>query len=432
MKILERYILVENIKPFFVSLLVITFIMMLDRIIDLLNLIIEKKLDIVTIVSLFGLSLPFILALSVPMAVLTATIMAFGRLSVDNEMTAMKSCGINTFTLMKPLILATLMLCGLMIYFNNSVLPETNHALKKLLVKVSYRRPTTAIKPGTFTTLRDFTIYVKESNEKELRGIIIYNRENSRFPKTITAKSGQITLQNGGNSLVATLYDGEMHDRDEKEPQKYQVRYFKKYTLVLPDLGFAFDDNQDDYRGDREMSSKQMLKIVQDKETEIKNIRKEIAKIDQRMELLPETSRDQFIKKEIKKNKMMIGMKNSQIEDLYTDMRMYQVEIQKKYALAFACFIFFFIGAPIGMMTKTSGIGVSFSVSSLVFLVYYVFIIGGEELSDRGYLSPYIAMWLPDLIFMLIGSSLVWVAWKEKKILDLDKIKTKITGVLKL
>jgi len=107
MKILERYILKENFKPFVVSLMVTTFVMLLDKIIDLLNLIIEKHLDVLTIVSIFGLSLPFILALTIPMAILLASIMSFGRLSVDNELIAFKSCGINIFTLLRPTVIAS-------------------------------------------------------------------------------------------------------------------------------------------------------------------------------------------------------------------------------------------------------------------------------------------------------------------------------------
>ena len=104
MKILEKYILRENFKPFLVSLVVATFVMLLDRLIDLLNLIIEKHLDFVTIISIFSLSLPFMLALTVPMAVLLASIMSFGRLSVDNELIAFKSCGINIYTLLRPTV----------------------------------------------------------------------------------------------------------------------------------------------------------------------------------------------------------------------------------------------------------------------------------------------------------------------------------------
>ncbi|HOQ80518.1 MAG TPA: LptF/LptG family permease, partial [Candidatus Cloacimonadota bacterium] len=112
MKILERYFFWENIKPFLLSLVVITFVMMLDRLIDLLNVIIEKQLDFLTIISLFSLSLPFILALSVPIAVLTSSIMSFGRMAVDQELTAVKACSVNIYKKMTLLYIIALFLAG--------------------------------------------------------------------------------------------------------------------------------------------------------------------------------------------------------------------------------------------------------------------------------------------------------------------------------
>nr|HPM04316.1 LptF/LptG family permease [Candidatus Cloacimonas sp.] len=113
MKILKRYILKEHLSPFLISLLVVTFVLLIDRIIDLLNLIIEKKLPWQTIAELFGLSLPYMLALSIPMAVLVATILAFGRMSVDREIIAIKSSGVNVYSMIGPLVATAVLLTGL-------------------------------------------------------------------------------------------------------------------------------------------------------------------------------------------------------------------------------------------------------------------------------------------------------------------------------
>ncbi|MDD2332163.1 MAG: LptF/LptG family permease, partial [Candidatus Cloacimonetes bacterium] len=153
--IFKRYILREHISPFLVSLLVVTFILLIDRVVDLLNIIIEKKLDVYTVFQVFGLSLPFMLALSIPMAVLVATILAFGRMTVDREMIAMKSSGINVYCMIGPLMMAALALTGLMVYFNHYYLPESNHKLKNLMVKIAYYKPMTIIKPNEFNTIMD-------------------------------------------------------------------------------------------------------------------------------------------------------------------------------------------------------------------------------------------------------------------------------------
>ena len=430
MKILEKYILKENFKPFVVSLMVTTFVMLLDKIIDLLNLIIEKHLDFVTIASIFGLSLPFILALTIPMAILLASIMSFGRLSVDNELIAFKSCGINIYTLLKPTVIAALFISFFMVYFNNAVLPETNHILKNMMIKANYRRPATAIVPGTFNTMKNYTIYVKERNDDELFGILIYNREKTKFPQTISAEWGRIELANGGNSLKAILYNGQMHERDQKNPDKYNISEFKKFTLNLPDLGFKINKEGTDYRGDRELSSNAMQEIVDERKIKIEEIQLEIDKIQLSISDINSNDDEPFDKNELKKHYNRLNLKQDKILTLESDIRKYQVEIHKKYAIAFACVIFVLIGAPIGMMTKTSGVGMSFSVSAIVFLIYYGALTLGEELADKGVVSPFLAMWISNIVFSIIGIYLVAISVKEMKTLDLTKIKDKITNFL--
>ena len=198
MKILEKYILKENLKPFIVSLLVITFVLLLDHLIDLLNIIIEKRLDGFTIVQILIYSLPFLMALSVPMSVLTASIMSFGRLSVDNEVTAFKSCGINIYSLLKPTVISAVLLSIFMVYFNNQILPDANFSFKKLRDKIITRKPISALKPGVFTEMERYTIYVKSHDGDYMRGIVIYDRSEGTLPQTITAEYGEINLFNGG------------------------------------------------------------------------------------------------------------------------------------------------------------------------------------------------------------------------------------------
>ncbi|MCF7858557.1 MAG: LptF/LptG family permease [Candidatus Cloacimonetes bacterium] len=430
MKILEKYILKENFKPFVISLMVATFVMLLDKIIDLLNIIIEKHLDIITVISIFGLSLPFILALTVPMAILLASIMSFGRFSVDNELIAFKSCGINIYTLLKPTVIAALLVSFFMVYFNNAILPETNHMLKNLMIKVNYRRPATAIEPGAFNTLKNYTIYVKERNEEELLGILIYNQEKTKFPQTISAERGVVKFANGGNSLKAILYNGQMHERDQKEPNKYRVSEFKKYTLNLPDLGYKINQEGTEYRGDRELSSKAMQQIVDDRKNGIKIIETELMDIKSKIEEINSKEDHSVNDQQLRKEYNRLNLKKDKLTTLQTEIRKYQVEIHKKYAIAFACVIFVLIGAPIGMMTKTSGVGMSFSVSAIVFLIYYGALTLGEELADKGAVSPFLAMWISNIVFCIVGIYLVMISVKEMKTLDLSKIRKKVNKFL--
>jgi lipopolysaccharide export system permease protein len=433
MKILERYILKENTKPFLVSLVVATFVMLFDRIIDLLNLIIEKNLDFVTIISVFGLSLPFMLALTVPMSVLLASIMSFGRLSTDNEIVAFKSCGINIYTLLKPTVTAAFFLSLFMVYFNNQVLPDTNHLLKNLRTKIAGRRPATIIKPGVFNEMKNYTVYVKERIDEDLFGILIYDRDKTKFPNTITAERGNIILSNGGNSFKAVLHNGQMHEREAAEPEKYRVTSFEKFTLTLPDLGYKINDSSTDIRGDRELSSKKLKEKIVKNDKEIIVLRDKMLETQAKIDIKSENeNRSLEDKRKLKSLRNSVRIQTDKIRNLESKNRMFEVEYHKKYAIAFACLIFVLIGAPIGMMTKTSGVGMAFSVSSVVFLIYYGSLSLGEELADKGMMSPFLSMWISNILFGVIGIYLVILSVREAKAINLDKIKNKLMKLLKM
>lgn len=427
MKILSRYILKEHVSPFFLSLLVVTFILLIDRIIDLLNLIIEKKLDAGTIMQVFGLSLPFMLALSIPMAVLVATILAFGRMTVDREMIAMKSSGINVYRMLTPLMVVAIMLTGLMVYFNHFYLPESNHKLKNLMIKIAYYKPMTIIKANEFNNLMDYTIYVQENNESELKDILIYDRSESRFPRTIIANSGRVIQMDSGNSLQITLYKGEMHERNEKETGKYQIRSFDSYVINIRNIGNRMDFFESGYRSDREMTHQQLVEGIHDKKSEIITKTKEIGELEKRLGLLKFSPRTPENDRENRRLNIMQKMNTDRLKELEETLRSLQVEFHKKYALSFAIIIFVLIGIPLGLMTRSSGIGMAFSVSSLIFLIYYVSLTGGEQLADKGMISPFIAMWISNIVFFILSIVLIIASIYEKQLIDLHRLGWRIS-----
>lgn len=426
MKIISKYILKEHLGPLSISLAVITGVMMLDQMLDLLDTIITKHLDPFTVLKLFGLSLPFMLALSIPMAVLVGTIMAYGRLSSDNEITAFKASGMNIYRLIAPPLFAAVLLTLFMIYFNNYILPESNYALKNLLLQVRSRRPASELKPGLFTKLEDYNFYYHNKNEETglFEQIVIYDRKVGKFPRMITAKNGDIQLSNGGNSLSATLYNGEIHEVDNANPQNYTTIHFKQYHLDIPDLGVAKQVQLMAQRGDREMSVSAMREKVAQLEKSLNSKIIELQNYQQELELLPTRFNDiSKIKEEERKLKHLIEMRKSSIRNLSAEINRYQVEIHKKYSIAFACIVFILIGAPIGMMTRTHTIGRGFAVSAFVFLVYYISLYAGEELADRMIISPFWAMWISNFIFTGIGIYLVIYSAREQHIIRLEKFQ---------
>ncbi|MFO8144533.1 MAG: LptF/LptG family permease [Candidatus Syntrophosphaera sp.] len=427
MKILQRYIVREHIVPFLLSLLVVTFVLLIDRVIDMLDLIIEKRLDVGTIFQLFGYSLPYMLALSIPMAVLVATILAFGRMAVDRETIAMKSSGINIYRLLLPLFLVALILTGLMVYFNHYFLPNTNHKLKNLSAKIAYYRPMTIIKPNEFTTLMDYTVYVKENNDNELRDVLIYDRSQTRLPRTILAESGEVVQMDRGNSLQIILHNGEMHERNETEPGKYQIRKFEDFTVNIRNLAINVDFGESAYRSDREMTYDQLVETIKEKKLELQQKQTEVNNLQNRVETLAGKEQTYESSVETRRLGVMRKMAADQRTEIYENLRSLQVEYHKKFALSFAIVIFVMIGVPLGLMTRTSGIGMAFSVSSIIFLIYYVALTGGEHLADSGIVNPFLSMWITNMVFFVIGIVLIMASMREKQLINLNLLSWKLT-----
>ncbi len=426
MKILKRYILKEHLSPFLISLMVVTFVLLTDRVIDLLNLIIEKKLPAQIVVELFALSMPYMLALSVPMAVLVATILAFGRMSVDREIIAIKSSGVNIYAQVRPLIFTALLMSLAMVYFNHWFLPNTNHKLKNLMLKVAYYKPMTIIKENEYTNFMDFTVYAKSNTDSLLSDVLIYDRSQSRFPRTVYAKTGKVVQMDNGNSLQIILNNGEMHERNERESGKYSRTSFDRYVINVRDIGNRNDFFESGYRSDREMTYDQLVASLKDNRNELNIKQKEASSLLQRLNLAKKAPAGFTREIEVRRLNSMHKMASDRVAELNDTNRSLQVELHKKFSLSFAIIIFILIGIPLGMMTRTSGIGMAFSVSSVIFLVYYISLNGGEQLADKGVIPPFVAMWLSNIVFFMLAMLLIYLSSKEKRLWDVPTLMWKL------
>ncbi len=431
MKILERYILKEHLAPFSVSLLVVTFVILLEQILDILNVIFEKQLPIMMVLEVFTLSLPFILALSIPMSVLMASLNAFGRLSTDSETTAMKACGVDVYSKTGPLFVVAILLAVFMVFFNNKVLPDANHKLRNMMLKIAYYKPMSSVKAGEFTTIQEYTIYVKENDGSEMKGIVIFDKSKSRFPHTIVAERGTIVQSREGTSLRAVLFNGQMHERLDASQDEYQLRNFDKFILNITDVGKKDEFEDSSYRGDRELSNAELEGRIKETEKEIVKVESEIQELDKKLSREDDREEVSEKNKRIRSTKAMIKLKNDRLEDLQEDIRSFKVEIHKKYSISFAIIIFVMIGIPLGMMTKTSGAGTSFAISSVVFLVYYISLVAGESLASKGYVSPFLSMWISNIIFLIIAIVLIYQSRRERQLFDVNLLIRKIGSLMR-
>lgn len=434
MRILPFYILRSHLVPFLLGFGVVTFVFEMDVLFDYLDLVINRGVPPLAVLQLFGLSLGFVIALSVPCAVLIATLMTFGRLSQDNEITALRASGVHLFraAVLPPLLAAAGLAVGLTL-FNNYVYPDANHAFASLLVDIGRMRPTVKLQEGVFITdFPGYNLLVQSVNglTNEMRGVTIYQLHAGGPPTTILAKKGFLTYTPDGRTAVLELEDGEIHEipAGETEANRYHRLKFRKHTINIQGAGGLLERTVRSARGDREKSAAQLLadraeihasydrSLARQRETFVaagvpaeaaaalaperapfpRRIAWAIGALFRRGDPLDEVA------KRYPAVEMTLNLWNVERQALMRRAAGLSVEIHKKFALPVACVVFVLIGAPIGMRVRRAGPAVAFA-SIGFFLFYYICLIGGEELANRLLLPAWLAMWLANLVLGALG-----------------------------
>lgn len=433
MRILPWYILRQHLVPFLLGFGVVTFIFEMDVLFDYLDLVINRGVPVSAVLQLFVLSLGFVVVLSVPCAVLVAELMTFGRLSQDNEITALRASGVHLFRAILPSLLAAVVLAAGLTLFNNYVYPDANHAFANLLVDIQRMRPTVKLQEGVFITdLPGYNLIVKSVNGRtnEMRGVTIYQMNPGGPPTTILAKSGFLRYTPDGRTAVIDLSNGEIHEipAEADGPRRYHRLVFKRHTIYIQGAGGMLERTMRDTRGDREKSARALLDERGEIEAqyvrslEQRKLRFRAAGVSERdlNRLAPERAplperpalvlagllhRGNTLGPVMKKHpelSMDADLWRMEREGLLRRMASLSVEVHKKFALPAACVVFVLIGAPLGMRVRRGGPAIAF-VSIGFFLFYYICLIGGEDLANRLWLPPWLAIWLANIVLGLIG-----------------------------
>ena len=418
----------------------ITFILFVNFLLRAIDRFLGKGLDLITILEYLFLNLAWILALSVPMAVLLATLMTFGRLSEDNEINAMRASGIGFLTIMRAPILFGIIITLLLIYFNNFILPEMNFKARLLSGDIYRKRPDMNIEPGIFLdNLPDYSMIVGGKSKKGIMtDVRIFSKGSKETQTSIHSNSGNLnTLE---DAFLLTLYDGEIHELGQKDYTYYRRIIFDKHVINIPAKDLLLNRRDSTNRSDREMTVPMMLKKINSYEKRLNIVYKRLSgnffrtfgdsilpsSIEQGNQFIENNlykirndttlTKAQIIKKEkrIKNLERQINNEFNLIKSYKKSKNKYGVEIHKKFSIPFACVLFVLLGAPLGVMSKKGGFAVSTSLSFGFFLIYYILLIGGEEMADRNILSPSVAMWTPNLIILCIAFYLLIHTIREK------------------
>ena len=494
--ILARHILREHVAPFLYALFVITAIFLVDFVVQIMDSILTKGLDPHVVLELFLLNTAWMLALSIPMSVLVASLMAFGRMSSDREIDAMRAAGMHPARMILPSLACAILISAGLVWFNNKVLPEANFRAASLREDISRKRPSVMLEPRTMIQDFDgFRIWIQDVDPAtdSLSDLLIHQLDrNGGAPTVITARTGTVVLADAGRTWKFTLHDGETHSPDRAEPTRYARIRFQELLVDVPNVDSRLHRSEKGYRSDREMPIEAMqervevaldrarLQTVESGERIFADLRfvTNLLELDSASRAQggkePDTlSRNPDAKeglavgappkregkpspqasKASKTAKTPGGEKEgpgllsglralnglhvptgspeplseagqadlaSLLESRQRETRMAQerikverdeanrflVEIHKKFSIPAACIVFVLVGAPLGIMARSGGVGTGVAYSLAFFILYWAGLIGGESLADRGIVRPALAMWGPNLVLGLLG---VWL-----------------------
>jgi lipopolysaccharide export system permease protein len=376
--------------------------------------------------------------------------MAFGQFASENEVTAMKACGVSLYRMIAPVIIASLFLGAGLVYYQNNILPESNHRLKGLMIDIGKMKPTLEIKENIFSTAIDgYTILVREKDDRtgRIEDVQIFRTKKGMVPTTIVADRGRMSFIESENVLRFELEDGEIHEMpDAADISTYRKTQFSNFTINMKDTDRRLERSQNSHRGDREMSAGMMREKVIGLKGEIAgysrdmhiSARKEMIgtlskamsldaiKVTDREEIEPPASRIDNRYRQAEKNpaeQQMYALETimRRIIGLEDQISRFNVEIHKKYSIPFSCLIFVLLGAPLAIRSGKKGMTMSISFSIIFFLVYYVFLITGEKLADRRLVEPWLAMWLPNIVLFGVAMLLLWSTVRESQTINWDR-----------
>jgi LPS export ABC transporter permease LptF/LPS export ABC transporter permease LptG len=369
-KILDRYVWKELLTPFVFGLFVFTFLLLLDRIFDLTDLIINKGVPVHLVLLLLVYISPAILVLTIPIGFLLAILVAFGRLSADMEIVAMKACGVSPLRLLRPVMIFGLGVAALTGYLMIDSVPKTNYAFKSLVFDIVRTQATVGVKERVFNdTFGNFVIYVDEiaADQVALRNVFVSDERKPEEQRFITAREGRLLSDEVNRRVTLRLLDGAIHETNPNALQKYREVRFRLYDISLV-LENPLVKQGDAPKGDREMSLAELHRASQD-------------------------------------SRRLSGNPNP-----------YLVEIHKKFAIPTACFVFSVLGVPLGIRAHRGGRWGAFVALLPIVLFYYVGLTLGENLGDTGRIPPWLGMWGPNLVVGAVALYLLRATLRERPI----------------
>ncbi|OGB89065.1 MAG: LPS export ABC transporter permease LptF [candidate division NC10 bacterium RIFCSPLOWO2_02_FULL_66_22] len=362
MSLLDRAILKEMTVAFILGLMVFTFVLLTNKILRLVELIVNKGVGILTVLQLFLYILPYSLVVTIPMSVLLATLATFTRLGTDGEILAMRGAGLSLSRLSRPAVGFGLVASVLTLVITIWILPFSNHAFKNLVFRMTHQQATVGIQEGVFNSeFEGLILYVEHVDPKtsRLEGVFLVDNRNPAERRVVVARSGQFTSDPQNLRMGLSLSQGSIHLSAAELTGGYRLLTFSDYQLSV-DVGRSLVDPMQRPPGEQELT---------------------LAELRERAAAL-----------------------RAQGRNYHPPL----VEFHKKLAIPISCLLFALVGVPLGSRIRKGGRGLSLVISAGSALGYYMLIVAGEGLGDRGLAPEALVMWLPNLLIALGGGLLLF------------------------
>ncbi|HVN81886.1 MAG TPA: LPS export ABC transporter permease LptF [Terriglobia bacterium] len=373
MRILRRYIFFEIVGPFLLGLLVFSFVLITRAAGKPLELLVQKDVSFKEVGLIFGYIMPVIFTFSIPMSVLLAILICFGRLSADSEITAMRSCGVGIKNLLAPVLVFSTLAWVTALINSTFLEPYCNYQFKLLSYSVMLKSISSEMKPRVFEEeFTDQVLYIMDvsSDRNDWRGIFLADISNRDQPKITLAHQGRLINDPVERKLQLELNTGSTHSVESKTPRSYKLVTFNQTEIPI-------------------VLSSDLLDETPTKKSSEMNV----------LELW----------------RQLKAGSNEGVSLSTKDRREREVEVSRRLALPCSIFVFALVGIPLGVISKRGGKSYGFIVSLVIFLIYYLVLFQGINFAKNGRIPAYLGPWLANAVFLALGIGLLLTSEQQTR-----------------
>ncbi len=385
MKTLHLYLLRQVLLTLFMTVMVFTFVLLLANVLkEILSFLVNRQVSLLVAGEAILLLIPFVLVFALPMGMLTAALLVFGRFSADSELVAARASGVSLISLVSPVLLLSCALSIVCAVINLYAAPQCRVAYKKLIFEVGLEQAGNFLPEQTYKDFRDHIVYVDKVNGTNLSDILIYNLEKDTVESYIKAAAGRLHVDRTNQTIGVQLIDAWYIQMSEGK-RTLLPSYYTEIDLV--------------YTNKPARSSGEKVKLT---DMSFTQLNRQLQELEGRLRAPPP-------KRGLTKAQMQTRL--SELERQKADLTLpIKMQIHRQASFSFACIAFTLVGIPLGIRAHRRETTFGIFMALVLVCIYYSFFVFGQAMDRHADWAPYLVLWLPNFIFQAVGAVLLWRA----------------------